>query len=75
MFWIDSINTVIKSVFRPVTFKALYEFVDLYLDGEPYGDGQCSRKFTITSNDAQQQKFKSPRDIFLYGRGGAKNIR
>jgi hypothetical protein len=57
-----------------VQFRALYEFVDLHLDGEPYGPGPCSRRFVAAAQDASQ-KFRSPRDIFLYGRGGAKNIR
>ncbi|XP_023310248.1 uncharacterized protein LOC108907793 [Anoplophora glabripennis] len=62
-----------STALRPVTFKALYEFVDLHLDGEPFGEGPCSRRFGVATSDIQQ-KFKSPRDIFLYGRGGAKNI-
>ncbi|KAJ8974832.1 hypothetical protein NQ317_019499, partial [Molorchus minor] len=67
-------HMLLSSRRKPVTFKALYEFVDLHLDGEPLGEGPCSRKFGIIS-DESQQKFQSPRDIFLYGRGGAKNIR
>ncbi|XP_056645743.1 uncharacterized protein LOC130450988 [Diorhabda sublineata] len=75
-----------STALKPVTFKALYEFVDLHLDGEPYGDGPCSRKFGDISTRSgmsgslgrgfgeETQHFKSPRDIFLYGRGGAKNI-
>ncbi|KAL1491919.1 hypothetical protein ABEB36_012439 [Hypothenemus hampei] len=62
-----------STALKPVSFKALYEFVDLHLDGEPYGDGPCSRKFGSLSNELQQ-KFRSPGDIFLYGRGGSKNI-
>lgn len=60
--------------FRPVKFRALYEFVDLHLDGEPYRGGPCNRKFTI-SQEMQTQSFHSPRDVFLYGRGGAKHLR
>ena len=55
-------------------FRALYEFVDLHLDGEPFGPDVCSRRFTSATQESSQ-KFRSPRDIFLYGRGGAKNIR
>ncbi|XP_050310643.1 uncharacterized protein LOC126746434 [Anthonomus grandis grandis] len=62
-----------STALKPVSFKALYEFVDLHLDGEPYGEGPCSRKFSALSNESQQ-KFRSPSDIFLYGRGGSKNI-
>lgn len=60
--------------FRQVKFRALYEFVDLHIDGEPYGTGPCSRRFKTTVQDGQQ-RFQAPRDIFLYGRGGSKNIR
>ncbi|CAH1119115.1 unnamed protein product, partial [Phaedon cochleariae] len=76
----DSLTLELKladsTALRPVTFKALYEFVDLHVDGEPYGDGPCSRRFGNVAqgdNDAQHT-FRSPRDVFLYGRGGAKNI-
>ncbi|KAF5292275.1 hypothetical protein FQR65_LT11238 [Abscondita terminalis] len=62
-----------STALRPVQFRALYEFVDLHQDGEPYGIGACSRKFTSIVQNIQQ-KFQAPRDIFLYGRGGAKNL-
>ncbi|KAJ8915070.1 hypothetical protein NQ315_014325 [Exocentrus adspersus] len=63
-----------STALRSVTFKALYEFVDLHLDGEPFGDGPCSRRFGTAITGDMQQKFRAPKDIFLYGRGGAKNI-
>ncbi|XP_044271339.1 uncharacterized protein LOC123015593 [Tribolium madens] len=73
----DSLTLELKladsTALRPVQFRALYEFVDLHLDGEPYGPGACSRRFSSLNQDGPQ-KFRSPRDIFLYGRGGAKNI-
>lgn len=58
-------------------FRALYEFVDLHLDGEPYGNEPCSRRFFNTPHDdeKQPQKFAAPRNVFLYGRGGARNLR
>ncbi|KAL1140628.1 hypothetical protein AAG570_000558, partial [Ranatra chinensis] len=63
---------------RPVSFRALYEFVDLHQDGEPFGTGPCSRIFTsryqLPSVQHSPQNFASPREIFLYGRGGAKNL-
>ncbi|KAF7286393.1 hypothetical protein GWI33_005683 [Rhynchophorus ferrugineus] len=62
-----------STALKPVSFKALYEFVDLHQDGEPYGEGPCSRKFGALNSELQQ-KFRSPGDIFLYGRGGSKNI-
>ncbi|KZC14511.1 hypothetical protein WN55_06972, partial [Dufourea novaeangliae] len=60
---------------RPVNFRALYEFVDLHQDGDPYGNGPCSRIFYSRNRDHYpDRRFQAPRDIFLYGRGGAKNI-
>ncbi|TGZ51593.1 Uncharacterized protein DBV15_11054 [Temnothorax longispinosus] len=59
----------------PVNFRALYEFVDLHQDGDPYGSGPCSRIFYSRNRDHySDRKFQGPRDIFLYGRGGSKNI-
>lgn len=72
---------------RPVRFAALYEFVDPRQDGEHMGPGPCDRRFTSRSRagpasaglvpfrDLRDNSFRSPRDIFLYGRGGAKNLR
>jgi len=54
----------------------MYEFVDLHQDGDPYGSGPCSRIFYSRTRDHySDRKFQGPRDIFLYGRGGSKNIR
>lgn len=65
--------------YRPVSFRALYEFVDLHQDGEPYGKGPCSRRFVSRSqgqsSSSTQQTFASPKDVFLYGRGGSTNLR
>ncbi|KAJ8683346.1 hypothetical protein QAD02_019138 [Eretmocerus hayati] len=60
---------------RPLDFRALYEFVDLYQDGDPYGNGPCSRIFYSRNKDNYpDRRFRAPRDIFLYGRGGARNL-
>uniref|UniRef100_A0ABD2X352 CUB domain-containing protein n=1 Tax=Trichogramma kaykai TaxID=54128 RepID=A0ABD2X352_9HYME len=60
---------------RPLDFRALFEFVDLYQDGDPYGDTPCSRIFYSRNRDTYpDRRFRGPRDIFLYGRGGAKNL-
>lgn len=65
-----------STALRPVNFRALYEFVDLHQDGDPYGSGPCSRIFYSRNRDHYpDRRFQAPRDIFLYGRGGAKNIR
>ncbi|KOB64833.1 Low density lipoprotein receptor-related protein-like protein [Operophtera brumata] len=62
----------------PVFFKTLYEFVDLHQDGEPWGRGPCSRRFSSRSFPEAPPdppvNFSSPRDVFLYGRGGMRNI-
>ncbi|KAG7198767.1 hypothetical protein KM043_001754 [Ampulex compressa] len=64
-----------STALRPVNFRALYEFVDLHQDGDPYGTGPCSRVFYSRNRDHYaDRKFQGPRDIFLYGRGGSKNI-
>ncbi|KAL6443013.1 hypothetical protein ACFW04_002778 [Cataglyphis niger] len=64
-----------STALRPVNFRALYEFVDLHQDGDPYGSGPCSRIFYSRNRDHYpDRKFRGPRDIFLYGRGGSKNI-
>lgn len=56
--------------------------MDLKLDGEPFTEEVCYRKFGIlphpenlSPKTSAQQKFRSPKNVFLYGRGGAKNMR
>ncbi|XP_069694968.1 uncharacterized protein [Periplaneta americana] len=66
-----------STALRPVSFRALYEFVDLHQDGEQYGSGPCSRKFVSRSQGPVPevpQKFQAPRNVFLYGRGGSPNM-
>ncbi|GFG32351.1 hypothetical protein Cfor_10995 [Coptotermes formosanus] len=66
-----------STALRPVSFRALYEFVDLHQDGEQYGTGPCSRKFVSRSQGPisdRPQNFQSPKNVFLYGRGGSQNI-
>uniref|UniRef100_A0A8D8YX57 CUB domain-containing protein n=1 Tax=Cacopsylla melanoneura TaxID=428564 RepID=A0A8D8YX57_9HEMI len=71
--------TVVESTtLRPVSFRALYEFVDLHQDGEPWIEhAACSRKFTTQRNPMSHQsefKFQSPKNVFLFGRGGSPNL-
>lgn len=64
--------------YRPVSFRALYEFVDLYQDGEPWGTGLCNRKFyskTQAVSSTVSYTFASSKNVFLYGRGGSTNLR
>ncbi|XP_051171873.1 uncharacterized protein LOC127288453 [Leptopilina boulardi] len=64
-----------STALRPVNFRALYEFVDLHQDGDRYGNGPCSRVFYSRNRDRYpDHRFQSPRNIFLYGRGGSKNM-
>ncbi|KAG4071236.1 hypothetical protein HA402_008971 [Bradysia odoriphaga] len=61
----------------PASFSLNYEFVDTDLGGENWLGRQgedpvpalCSRIFR-----KRQGNFQSPRNVFLHGRGGAKNI-
>ncbi|XP_028030461.1 uncharacterized protein LOC114243244 [Bombyx mandarina] len=78
----DSLTLELKltqgTALKPMFFKALYEFVDLHQDGDPWGRGPCSRRFASRSFPEAPPdppiNFSSPRDVFLYGRGGARNI-
>ncbi|XP_059481881.1 uncharacterized protein LOC132200435 isoform X2 [Neocloeon triangulifer] len=78
-----------STTLRPVRFVALYEFVDPRLDGEPFGTGPCDRRFVsrhktgpvLPSNvlvpfrDMRENSFRSSKDIFLFGRGGARHLK
>ncbi|XP_026678920.1 uncharacterized protein LOC113467125 [Diaphorina citri] len=71
--------TVVESTtLRPVSFRALYEFVDLHQDGDQWVEGAaCSRKFTTSKNPMSHQsefKVQSPKNVFLFGRGGSPNL-
>uniref|UniRef100_A0A182J385 DUF7805 domain-containing protein n=1 Tax=Anopheles atroparvus TaxID=41427 RepID=A0A182J385_ANOAO len=83
-------HTMTGTSLFPSSFGINYEFVDTELGGEPYlGSGKkslepnedltkgadasipvlCSRVFRKRKGD-----FQAPRNVFLHGRGGAKNI-
>ncbi|XP_065344971.1 uncharacterized protein LOC135942650 [Cloeon dipterum] len=78
-----------STTLRPVRFTLLYEFVDPRMDGEPFGSGPCDRRFisrhktgpVLPSNvlvpyrDLRENSFRSPKDIFLFGRGGARHLK
>ncbi|XP_028134740.2 uncharacterized protein LOC114329744 [Diabrotica virgifera virgifera] len=59
---------------HPASFKLMYEFVDTKLGGEPwpkrFEGGPCHRVF----KHQHVGEVTSPRNIFLYGRGGAKDL-
>ncbi|XP_069954902.1 uncharacterized protein [Cherax quadricarinatus] len=55
-----------------IEFLARYEFVDKRQWGvETPGGGPCDRTFTMQPD----RLFASPRDVFLFGRGGARKLR
>lgn len=63
---------------HPTTFRLKYEFVDTRMGGEPWAGRRgeepppqpCSRVFRRTRSG----EFASPRNVFLFGRGGARNL-
>ncbi|XP_050696526.1 uncharacterized protein LOC126985530 [Eriocheir sinensis] len=55
-----------------VEFLARYEFVDTRQWGDPApGGGPCDRVFNVRPD----RLFASPRDVFLFGRGGSRRLR
>ncbi|XP_075160932.1 uncharacterized protein LOC142233787 [Haematobia irritans] len=78
----DSITLELKNtestVLRPLEFKLKYEFIDLHQDGIPMGGGEldCNRKFVSSMMDRKDPAiFRSVRNIFLFGRGGTRNLK
>ncbi|KQS44339.1 uncharacterized protein Dere_GG13276, isoform B [Drosophila erecta] len=67
-----------STVLRPLDFKLKYEFIDLHQDGLPWGGGEhdCNRKFLSSMMDRKDPAiFRSVRNIFLFGRGGTRNLK
>lgn len=58
-------------------FKLRYEFVDYQQDGEAITeDKRCERKFiSVDLQRREMGKFRSVRNIFLFGRGGSTNLK
>ncbi|XP_035233171.1 uncharacterized protein LOC118204984, partial [Stegodyphus dumicola] len=54
------------------SFTARYEFVDMNQQGAPIDHSECDRR--IDSRIAKQGFITNPRNVFLYGRGGRRNI-
>ncbi|KAL1128871.1 hypothetical protein AAG570_013405 [Ranatra chinensis] len=64
-------TTVDGTAVRPASFKFRYEFVDTRLGGEQTrGGGPCSRTF----RRMKMGSVHSPKNVFMFGRGGAKNM-
>ncbi|KPU78217.1 uncharacterized protein Dana_GF10200, isoform B [Drosophila ananassae] len=67
-----------STALRPLDFKLKYEFIDLHQDGLPWGGGEhdCNRKFLSNMMDRKDPAiFRSVRNIFLFGRGGTRNLK
>jgi len=71
-------KSLVTVFFRPLDFKLKYEFIDLHQDGLPWGGGEhdCNRKFLSSMMDRKDPAiFRSVRNIFLFGRGGTRNLK
>lgn len=73
---ISKVIAVLFQFYSPLNFKLRYEFVDLYQDGIPiFGTHECNRKFVSGLIERREPTtFRSIRNIFLFGRGGARNL-
>jgi len=65
------------NIFRPLNFKLHYEFVDLLQDGMPIGlENECNRRFVSSLLERKEPGIvRSVRNVFLFGRGGAKDLK
>lgn len=71
-----------STVLRPLNFKLRYEFVDLLQDGvamtveSDKSEYNCNRRFVSTSVEKRDPSVvRSVRNVFLFGRGGASNLK
>lgn len=64
---------------RPLNFKLRYEFIDFLQDGSPMNaehEHECNRKFISSQIDKKEvATFRSTKNIFLFGRGGATSLK
>ncbi|XP_031626059.1 uncharacterized protein LOC116342540 [Contarinia nasturtii] len=70
------LRNIESTVLQPVKFKLKYEFVDYQQDGAPiFSEHECQRKFISSELERRDMgKFRSVRNVFLFGRGGAVNL-
>ncbi|XP_058836455.1 uncharacterized protein LOC131693017 isoform X2 [Topomyia yanbarensis] len=70
------LKTTESTVLRPLQFALRYEFVDFLQDGTPIGrESECNRRFLSSQIDKKgPHPVRSVRNIFLFGRGGAKQL-
>lgn len=75
-------HTTTGTALYPYTFSLNYEFVDTELGGdlltfdENNDDKKLESEFALCSRTFKNRRgeFRSPRNVFLHGRGGAKNL-
>lgn len=70
------LKTTESTVLRPLQFALKYEFVDFLQDGVPFaGEHDCNRRFSSSQIEKKgAHPVRSVRNIFLFGRGGAKHL-
>ncbi|XP_055630213.1 uncharacterized protein LOC129771009 isoform X2 [Toxorhynchites rutilus septentrionalis] len=70
------LKTTDSTVLRPLQFALKYEFVDFLQDGLPIGrENECNRRFSSSLLEKKgPHSVRSVRNIFLFGRGGAKHL-
>ena len=76
-------HTSTGTALYPYTFSLNYEFVDTELGGDlltfdesKEEERKLANEFALCSRTFKSRRgeFRSPRDVFLHGRGGAKNL-
>lgn len=76
-------HTTTGTALYPYTFSLNYEFVDTELGGDLLtfdenndDDKKLESEFALCSRTFKNRRgeFRSPRNVFLHGRGGAKNL-
>lgn len=76
-------HTSTGTALYPYTFSLNYEFVDTELGGDlltfdetKEEERKMANEFALCSRTFKSRRgeFRSPRDVFLHGRGGAKNL-
>jgi hypothetical protein len=76
-------HTATGTALFPYSFSVNYEFVDTEMGGELFkfdenneDDRKLESEFALCSRTFKSRRgeFRSPRNVFLHGRGGAKNL-
>lgn len=65
------VHSVLGTVLEPFNFKLHYEFVDSSAYDHENDDGTCVIDY---KNVRESMDVTGPRNVFLYGRGGAKSL-